>query len=292
MCLAIYKPKGEEVAKDRLRNAFNRNPHGAGFTFAEGEGKVHIRKGFFTFDQFWKAYSKANKPNRSFLIHFRWATKGKKTKGNCHPFRLTKTHAMIHNGTIDRVLLKDGGSDSANFAKRILAPIVKSHPNFIYTTHGQKIVNLAIGASKVAVMNSAGNAVIFNEHKGHWDSGVWYSNDTYLPRPCSRQAKSAVQSLLQRPTENEKIADILGQRTYKDYHASNRGKGRSYIDDLEDSYDRKQDTQMESEEELQQQLMEEAHAQGELDFDPTIGELLDSGELDGFQVVDGDEPNG
>jgi hypothetical protein len=55
MCIAIYKPKGEEVSKDRLRNSFNRNPHGAGFAFAEGAGKVHIRKGFFTFDQFWKA---------------------------------------------------------------------------------------------------------------------------------------------------------------------------------------------------------------------------------------------
>ena len=289
MCIAIYKPKGEEVSKDRLRNSFNRNPHGAGFAFAEGAGKVHIRKGFFTFDQFWRAYDKANKPQRSFLIHFRWATKGKKNKSNCHPFRLTKSHAMIHNGTIDRILLKAGGSDTANFAKRILAPIVKSHPNFIYTAHGIKIVNLAIGASKVAVMNSAGNAVIFNEHKGHWDSGVWYSNDSYLPRPCSRPKESVIKSLLARPSERNQIADILGQRTYKDYHASNRGKGRSYIDDLEDSYDKRQDKVLETEEEMQQQLIDEANAQGELDFDPTIGELLDHGEIGGFQLVEEDE---
>lgn len=287
MCIAIYKPKGEKVCKDRLSNSFNRNPHGAGFAFAEGAGEVHIRKGFFTFDQFWRAYEKANKPQRSFLIHFRWATKGEKNKSNCHPFRLTKSHAMIHNGTISRIRLKAGGSDTANFAKRILAPIVHSHPNFIYTAHGVKIVNLAIGASKVAVMNSAGNAVLFNENKGHWDSGVWYSNDSYLPRPFSRPKGSVIKSLLRRSTANEKTADILGQRTYKDYHASNRGNGRSYIDDLEDSYDKRQDDLLDAEEEMEQQLL--YGAQGEFDFDPTIGELLDHGEIGGFQLVEGNK---
>jgi hypothetical protein len=38
-----------------------------------------------------------------------------------------------------------------------------------------------IGYSKLVFLDRHGNHKIMNEHKGTWDDGVWYSNDSYKP---------------------------------------------------------------------------------------------------------------
>lgn len=180
MCLAIYRSDSGDIPKQYLENGFERNPHGAGFAFPD-DGKVTIRKGYKSFKNFYRKY-KEIPADLPMLIHFRFATRGPKDQSNCHPFRLNKKMAMIHNGTIDRVLTDNDMSDSWNFAHRILGPIIKKHPNFIYTDHGVRLINLAIGGTnKVAVMNHKGNAQIFNESKGYWFDGCWYSNKSYEP---------------------------------------------------------------------------------------------------------------
>jgi hypothetical protein len=229
MCLAIFKPAGKEIPEDHLKEGWRHNPHGAGFAYTQS-GLVKIAKGFMSYGKFLKAYKKRVRKSASALVHFRWATVGAKTHANCHPFRLSESHAMIHNGHLSGIAIKNGGSDTNNFAKRILGPIVRQHPNFIHTTHGRKIVNLAIGSSKVVVLTGTGASVIFNEHKGVWDDKIWYSNDQY-----KRVSASIAPS---RPTATKTKTETYHKpyqtQLHMDYHASNRGNGRSYIDDLED----------------------------------------------------------
>lgn len=230
MCLAIYKPSGARVSKKRLSTAFRRNPHGAGFAYAKN-GKVTIKKGFFSFEAFWKSYRRMSK-DRAMLIHFRWATHGAHTKDNCHPFRLTPTTAMIHNGTIHGVKVANEGSDTSNFCDRMLRPLMKTHPKFIYTNHGRKILGLAIGDSKIVIMDADGSAVICNENKGHWDNDCWYSNESYKPRR-SHSSLTKPRKAKGRAHSQEILGSVLSDPV-TDYHATNRAKGRSWIDDLEE----------------------------------------------------------
>src|SRR6266545_3554785 len=54
-CVAIYKPKGVQIAKKYLSNSFENNKDGAGFAYAK-DGKITINKGYFSFEEFWKAF--------------------------------------------------------------------------------------------------------------------------------------------------------------------------------------------------------------------------------------------
>ena len=224
MCLAIFKPAGKTIPVSHLREGWRHNSHGGGFAYVS-QGLVKIQKGFMTFDAFYVNYRKRVRKNTAAVVHFRWATVGKKNEENCHPFRLSPTHAMVHNGTLSGVRVDDGKSDSSNFARRILGPIIRGFPNFTNSIEAQRLVNLAIGTSKVAVLSGEGDAIIYNEHLGTWDGDIWYSNDQY-----KRVSKSIHPS---RPTSPKKLRQ-RPQQVYVDYHATNRGKGRSYIDDLQD----------------------------------------------------------
>jgi len=57
MCIAILKPDGENIKKDRLDNCFFNNDDGAGFMYAK-DGILHFFKGFFKFKDFWNSYVK------------------------------------------------------------------------------------------------------------------------------------------------------------------------------------------------------------------------------------------
>ena len=61
MCIIVNKPKGVEMPSMKvLERCFDYNSDGAGLMYAL-KGKVEIRKGFMTFDDFKKGLSKAEK---------------------------------------------------------------------------------------------------------------------------------------------------------------------------------------------------------------------------------------
>jgi glutamine amidotransferase len=180
MCIAIYKPINKHISKKALLRCYEANPDGAGFMYAEDK-ELYTHKGFFTFDEFYKAYKPHEK--KQTLIHFRIKTHGKVDKENCHPFLINKGLGFIHNGIITGYG-DDIKSDTIKFNEAILKPLVAKWGNLaLFTNPVQELIETTIGYSKLVFLDRHGNHHIMNEDNGAWDKGIWYSNTSYKPKP-------------------------------------------------------------------------------------------------------------
>lgn len=178
MCIAINSKKGTSPTKDQLKESFDSNPHGGGYCFADGK-KVVIKKGFFTFEDFYRSYEMDQMGKKDKLIHFRIATHGAINTDNCHPFRITEQIAMIHNGVIDH-FGSPSKSDTKEFCELVLKPlIIQNGFEVLKRESVASMLSDSIGNSKLAFINHKGQTVLINEKKGNWFKGVWYSNKSY-----------------------------------------------------------------------------------------------------------------
>lgn len=178
MCIAIYKPEGKVIPYETLKRCFTANPDGAGYMFHKN-GKLHVFKGYFTMDEFWKAYKRDQK--KECVIHFRIKTHGLINEENCHPYRVNDDLAFVHNGVISGYS-DVHKSDTWLFNEDIVQPFVRRWGNLeIFEDPIKKLIENRIGYSKLIFMDNLGNTKIFNEDKGNWDDGVWYSNTSYKP---------------------------------------------------------------------------------------------------------------
>lgn len=178
MCIAIYKPKNKTISEETLHECFRSNRDGAGFMYVQDK-QVHIEKGFFTFAEFYDAYLPHE--NKQCLIHFRIKTHGPVAAENCHPFAVNGALGFIHNGIISGFGSADQ-SDTRDFNAKILQPLVaKWGNNALFQPAVKALIEARIGYSKLVFLDRHGNHEIFNEDKGIWEDGVWYSNSSFRP---------------------------------------------------------------------------------------------------------------
>jgi len=188
------------VSRKALLNGFDANSDGAGFAVAVG-GKVAVFKGYFSFEEFWDAWQPF--ADEAAVIHFRYATHGTIGKRNCHPFAL-HGRAVVHNGILN-IASTEKSSDTAEFCRLVLGPMLAgvsaSSPALRF------LIEETIGAgNKIAVLEPDGSAVIYNEGKGIWDGGVWYSNSGYRETAWFRDL----------PTEEAEIASYMADGMTKE----------------------------------------------------------------------------
>ena len=178
MCIAIYKPEDKVLSLATLKECYTFNPDGAGFMYAENK-KLHIEKGFFSFQSFYDAFKKHE--SKQAVIHFRIKTHGKIDTTNCHPFAVNNAIGFVHNGIISG--FGDANhSDTIGFNQSILQPLVSKWGNLaLFQDPIIDLIEGRIGYSKLVFLDRHGNHKIMNEHKGTWDDGVWYSNNSYKP---------------------------------------------------------------------------------------------------------------
>lgn len=187
MCILVFKPKGIKFpSKETLKNCFEANPDGSGYAWIDRSGISHIRKGFLTFDEFFKSLSQNMNKLVSFdvSLHFRFATHGSVSSGNCHPFPISCriddlkcTHLdgnfkiMAHNGIISSLgnrarKTKSDLSDTMVFSKELKSFGENNKQN-------RKILD----SGKFVIMDRKGSRRYGNFIE---DNGIFYSNDGYL----------------------------------------------------------------------------------------------------------------
>jgi hypothetical protein len=179
MCLMFAMPDGQRVNRAALEKAWNLNHDGAGFMYAS-KGRVVIHKGFFTFEDFWKAYVqhlvKGRGRKGAAVVHFRFATHGLKDKVNCHPHRINDRLAFAHNGIIRIDTPNPARSDTLEFRDRYLSDLPDG---WLENQAICDLVGARAAGSKLAFIDGRGRLTIINEHLGAWRDNVWISSTIF-----------------------------------------------------------------------------------------------------------------
>jgi len=183
MCIAIGKPKGLFINRETLFNCYTNNDDGIGYAFVNPSGQVIVRK-FMSFDTFYTEYSMIDRAFgdiSDMLIHFRITSRGETRLGNCHPFQINEKSAFIHNGTISSMPVdkEHGHSDTYWFNELIFKELPE---NWEDNTAIKALIEETIGFSKIVLLHAEKGLIIFNEDKGLWHDGCWYSNSSYEKR--------------------------------------------------------------------------------------------------------------
>lgn len=188
MCLLIHQPKGVTLPRHVLDSAARKNPDGFGIMFHDGE-RVHTFRMVGTAEEFTREYYK-RAAGRECFVHWRMTTHGATNKANAHPFRLSPTCAIMHNGIIDIETPNRAMSDTWHFAEYVARPaliagVIRS-PEWLAVARG------IIGrGSKVAILHADGSHVILNRESGVEHNGVWYSNTYAWDAPASLMSHAA-----------------------------------------------------------------------------------------------------
>jgi predicted glutamine amidotransferase len=191
MCLIIHKPKEVPVHLDLLRSASQYNPHGYGLMALTGPQKISIYRHHCTdFDELRRAYLQVAK--YECVIHLRLRTRGNITKTNTHPFLVTKSIYMAHNGTLNIHCRMPGRSDSWHIVNDYLAPLLLQTPKILYNEKFQQHLAAKIGPNNRLVFMDAQHrkTIIINQQLGVEYQGLWLSNTKWFDAASFGLSKS------------------------------------------------------------------------------------------------------
>lgn len=185
MCVIVAKDEGCRVPDiSTLRKCWDRNPHGAGFMWKEKDGSVSGKKGFMTWEDFESAWkSQGFSKDDGVIIHFRLATSGGISQGNCHPFPVTKkvkelkalsfnaNMAVVHNGVFG------AGTDSLSDTMLWVKDFFSDDPKIT------KKLEKSLGFNRVAIMGKGLDCASLLGHGWSQYKECWFSNTHWVPIP-------------------------------------------------------------------------------------------------------------
>lgn len=183
MCLLCVAEPGQTPSREHLLNAADSNPHGFGYAFHLGS-TILTGRGMDAeevVDRFMRLRSIHT--DVWAMFHARFTTHGETSKANCHPFRVGGSDKVVlaHNGILPlEPTHGDKRSDTRLFADEFLPALgleaLDDEDMFAQLERW-------MGGSKVVVFSADERTeygvYFLNQHLGHWDDGIWWSNDSY-----------------------------------------------------------------------------------------------------------------
>lgn len=199
MCVIVYKPKNIELpSKQILHNCYEHNKDGVGYTFTNRKNVI-VKKGYQDFKEFYnellKDYKRYNLKQHNLIIHFRIGTSGGLTKEKTQPFKITnnidelnklyiknKKTSIVHNGVFSRYTYDTKNSDTQNYIKDFLYPLLKSE-----IRNKPELIKDTLSYSKLAMLNYKDNVSLYGEYIK--DNDIYYSNNSYNNYKINENAK-------------------------------------------------------------------------------------------------------
>ena len=201
MCIGIFADAGVALpGEDTMKICWGKNPHGAGIAYLTEKNQWHVTKGLMSWKHFWKTYQGMNfEDDHTVLIHFRYATTGKKTKdgkphpGCTHPFPISdkledvmQQDYLVDNIAMHNGVLEKNTTEMSDSQKWVMNYI---HPLLPYI-EDEKVINVL---AKVCDAETTGSSRWMFGIKdkimlvGKWikeeETGIWYSKNTWKPEP-------------------------------------------------------------------------------------------------------------
>ncbi len=180
----MYKPIGIELpTKETLKTCFDNNPDGAGFMYRKGR-EIRIRKGYMKFESFYRALRnidgvKGGITNTDLLMHFRIATHGTIEPGQTHPFPVSQSYTdLVREKITVKQALAHNGILTAYAPPKEVASVMSDTMWFIAQNAADIQTPLKNGVNGKFVLMDTKETVVYGQFT--LDTGVYYSNDSYL----------------------------------------------------------------------------------------------------------------
>lgn len=197
MCLLTFFPAGQQPDLDALILGAEHNGDGHGYAIAAGD-RLIVHKtldGEAAVAAF--ARDRATHHEGPALFHSRLRTHGPADVANCHPFPLggDLRTVIAHNGILppDVHPTKGDPRSDTRIAAEDYLPLLgpmRLRRNRLRAERWMGPANLM--ALITVDRRYRQRAYLFNEARGTWDQGVWYSNESYQPRAVRWYARSSV----------------------------------------------------------------------------------------------------
>lgn len=232
MCVIIYKPEKKYLNDVDLEYAWASNPDGAGIAYRANNGGFKVIKGLMEYEDFLNTLLDIE--DKELVIHFRYATHGKKIPEQTHPFAVSRNtinakaysrertfqSLLFHNGVISEFGNKKY-SDTLEFTSTVLA--------YLPDTQTKCKVLEMIGDKFVLLENNK-IYLIGNFQK---EDGVYYSNLHWKNITTKKSNKSKV---VDHECDRCTKADCNGCNKWESWGSYHDRRDQEYIKTLDELF--------------------------------------------------------
>lgn len=193
MCVILLSQKGIKApTEEQIKQAYRKNPDGAGFAYCDKSGKVKFEKGFMTVEALLERLEPLEQwTDTTLAIHFRIGTAGKNDEKTCHPFRISNKFkdlqqlegegpVLFHNGVLAQGGLADPlSSDTQDFVIAY-APLFEKYNK---SKTRDSFIEDAVTGSRVLVMYDDNKVKMYGKWEKSDEGDLLVSNKLWEYTP-------------------------------------------------------------------------------------------------------------